>query len=177
MAEPFRPSERTPADLRALRIMCGLSVSEASSIVKVPMATYERLERGKQLGVFADAFAPLRRIEEAVAELASPPHPWPDGGPAVGYMNDEDLRRYDPKAAELVKFNSAHRMALAIAQSYTGVPIVEIVPALYNRYLEDGGVEDSPENRWSWARYRLVDFRLKKGLPTPKTTEEEFNVR
>lgn len=159
----------TPANLRAIRLRIGMSFEEAASLLGYDPKTYGPRERAKSINVFERDMTMLREVETFFNSFldALESRPW---DVLVGFMNDADFEKYEPDLHARLRFNSVHRMALAVAQSFFGsegleVPIVEIVPDLYAKWLEHEGKADDRIHREAWATDRLQAFRT---IPAPK---------
>lgn len=160
----------TPANLRAIRLRIGMSFEEAASLLGYDPKTYGPRERAKSINVYQRDMTILGAIEghfNAYVDRML------ESGPRavlVGYMNDVEFRAYEPELQCLLLLNSVHRMALAVVQDSHAangldVPIVELVPELYARWLESRRMPDSVAQRQAWAVERLKAFRT---IPAPK---------
>jgi transcriptional regulator with XRE-family HTH domain len=160
----------TPANLRAIRLRIGMSFEEAASLLGYDPKTYGPRERAKSINVFERDVTILHAVEghfNAYVDRMI------EAGPRavlVGYMNENCFQFYEPGIAKSLVFNSVHRMALAMAQDSHAangldVPIVELVPELYAKWLESRRLSDSPLERQAWAVERLKAFRT---IPAPK---------
>jgi len=155
----------TPANIRAIRMRCGLSVKECAAVLGLTERQVETMERAKWDVVFMDHYETLARIESGMLDLieaivAREPRI------LVGYMETPDLLQFEPGLRHLGS-NMVHRMALAEAQailnadaSAPATDIVELIPDAYAAWLATNGREDSLEAREDWAFVRLAEFKI-----------------
>jgi len=155
----------TPANLKAIRMRCGLGVQECAEVLGLTPKQVENMERAKWNVVFMSHYETLARIECGMLDLieeivqAEPRI-------LVSYMETADLLKFEPRRAHL-RSNLVHRMALAEAQAILdadplvrAVNIVELIPKAYAEWRTANGRDDSREAREDWAFVRLAEFKI-----------------
>jgi transcriptional regulator with XRE-family HTH domain len=154
----------TPANLRAIRLRIGLSFEETASLLGLDAKSYGPKERAKTINVYEHDLKALRALEGEFNDFLNvlTNH---SSSVLLGFMNDQDFHTFEPDLASRLRFNSVHRMAIAIAQSdYAAdgaeIPIVEMVPDFYSGWLLLHGKQDDRSSREEWAIDRLKAFRI-----------------
>lgn len=155
----------TPANIRAIRMRCGLSVKECAKVLGMTEAQVETMERAKFNTVFLEHFDTLARIEEEmdilIDKLVLAPQPV-----LVGYMSTEDMLAFEP-GLHALRSNVVHRMALAQAQAAfrdftprVDVPIVELIPGRFLAWANDECRPVDSTARRDWALMRTLEFKI-----------------
>jgi transcriptional regulator with XRE-family HTH domain len=162
----------TPGDLRAIRHRIGLKEEQLAELLGNGTVSRDitRIESGKNHSVHAGHIAVLQGLEAAfdaaVDDMIESRPPV-----LVGFPNDAEFAAREPELAARLIYNSVHRMALAVAQADLAadgihVHIVELVPAVYQAWLDAQGGRDSPGARLTWASARPTAIKLKDGMPS-----------
>ena len=151
----------TPANIRAIRMRCGLSVKECAKVLSLNERQVETMERANWNIVFMEHYRRLSALEVARMEYVQK---LIDERPLVliGYQEFDYLVHHEPEAFNL-QSNVVHRMALAEAQALLGadghdVDIVEIVPKAYAEWR--AGAPDTHAERQAWALERRQQFKI-----------------
>ena len=158
----------TPANIRAIRMRIGLTISEASELFGIPIRDVEQCERSNSFIIPGGYMDELRAVESAMLEYFYDDPIGDDPPVLIGYRNIEMLLYYEPHAAPL-RSNSVHRMALAQRQReiftamFRSVPIVELREPAYERWRLERGLPESMETRIQWALEYMQRFRVNNG--------------
>lgn len=173
-------SDVTPSDLKAMRIRLGLDMSELAQLLGLAgrRDVVENLEKARTWTMHQEHADALTMLEGEFDDVLNEMSQEDDPEFLIGFPNDGVFAEMEPGLHQRLRFNSVHRMLLALRQASVGemeqdesgrtrligVPqIVEIIPARYNEWLR--GRSDSPGNRIAWAREHVKVYRIKPGLP------------
>jgi transcriptional regulator with XRE-family HTH domain len=135
----------TPANIRAIRMRCGLSVKECAAVLGLKERQVETMERASQNNVWMEHVERLRALESAMQDLidasvASPPPV------LVSFTSTEELLHWFPNLAPLRSIQ-VYRMALAKAQAILAgdgkaIDIVEVRAKEFEEFRDSIGLAD-----------------------------------
>ena len=164
----------TPAHLRSMRILSGLSRYELGVLMGgVPDSEVRVLERSSclfsydgHLKILVELLGQVDRaldIKIDVVTKTNTPY-------LFCYPNDDQFRKFEPILAKWMQFNSAHlaftaRLLDALAVGYGRFPtVVEIDQESYADFL--AGLPDTPDKRIGWATLDYIHtVKIREGLP------------
>lgn len=157
----------TTTDLKALRLLLGLSPSEAAAMIDEPKDWLVDAERGRSWNISPKYRDFLLRMEEVVQTFID----WVETTPGrfiIVYSNEDVFRDYDPVWS--AKFPTAlmHLQAASRAVSTLGnrrLNIVTLFPKAFEEYLQHTGKADSPDVRQSWAEAFSANYRTMEAKP------------
>lgn len=170
----------TPSDLKAIRIRLGLDMAEVAQLLGLAgrRDIVENLEKGRTWTMYQGHIDALTMLEGELDDVLNEMLQDDDPELLIGFPNDGVFAEMEPELHQRLRFNSVHRMLLALRQSsigemeqdergnmrLIGVPqIVEIIPTRYAEFRRDR--PDTNEMRIAWAREHVSVYKLKPGLP------------
>jgi transcriptional regulator with XRE-family HTH domain len=162
----------TTADLRAARMLLGLSRVEMGQLLGVDAKEVQLLERGRTHFVFRGHAAMLEAMLEQVNTLLL--EHTGDAVPAPEFLfcypNNEVFEEMEPALSKWMRFNSVHQMFMTrvmddwMQRDHRPV-IVEIVPKQYQEFIAVRGGKDTIGQRTAWAMEHLKVIKYRPGLP------------
>jgi transcriptional regulator with XRE-family HTH domain len=161
---------RTPADLRAMRMLLGLSQEQVVKIIGVSHGEVRTLEKGRTHFIYRGHAAILEGMVTQVNALLEANLGDDAAAPEFlfVYPNDDVFLEMEPRLAWM-RHASVHQMYAArlmdewVMRGHRPA-IVEIVP---HQYQEEwlNGRPDTLENRNTWARAHMQVIKMREGLP------------
>lgn len=164
-----RFSARTPADLKALRILLGMSTQQLGDVFGIKQDDVSDLEDMHTHFVYAGHADFLESMLSRVNSLVDL---WLDRDPPeslVQYPNDGAFRDFEPDLSWMI-YSTVHQMFIArvcgewLKEGHRP-KIATLVPARYREFNMKGGRVDSPEARSKWAWAYTRQFKEREGLP------------
>lgn len=151
----------TTTDLKALRLLLGLSPAEAAAMIDEPKDWLVDAERGRSWNISPKYRDFLLRMEEVVQSFID----WVEITPGryvIAYPNEDVFREYD--AVWAAKFPTAlmHLQAASRAVSTLGdrrLNIVTLFPKAFEEYLQHTGKADTLAARQGWAEAYCANYR------------------
>lgn len=170
----------TPADLRALRMLLGLSQEQVATLIGVHGGEARQLERMRTHFIYRGHIAVLEgmltRVNSLLADNVGDDVPAPEF--LFCYPNDDVFREMEPDLAAWMVFNTVHLMYLArlldewMQRDHRPV-MVEIIPQQYREFLDGIQGNDSLDNRIAWAHAHMKVITFREGLPGDPRRDRE----
>jgi hypothetical protein len=157
---------RTTTDLRGLRQLLGLGLSEAAMLLCEDKSFLEGAERGRNWLIpprYRDALLWWESHVQAFIEVAAAS----EDRFLIVYSRDEVYREFEPEWSERLPTAMMHLAASARAKSElpdSGLSLVMMAPKAYEEYRhrDPGGLvfPDNRESRQMWAAAYCKSYRV-----------------
>lgn len=160
----------TPGDLRAMRLLLGMSRDELARLLGTTADEMRTLERSRTHFVYEQHATMLNEMLSAVTKLIDKSLDRDPPRFLFTFPNDGAFSDYEPELASWMKLNSVHLMFTArlldawMANGHRPT-VMEIVPAQYEEHLAKHGADDSESQRIGWANAHLMAVEMRPGGP------------
>lgn len=152
----------TTTDLKALRMLLGLSPSEAAAMIGEPKDWLVDSERGRSWNISPKYRDFLLRMEEVVQDFITEIDK-SDVRYLIAYPNDEVFRDFDPVwsarfPTAMMHLNAASRAVSELCERQLN--IVTMFPKAFEEYLAHGNLKDTEAVRQGWAAAFCKNYRV-----------------